>query len=202
MTTNTGPDQVLIIRHGEKLGDPKTDSDGGPDLSIRGSARAAAVPSLFVPAQPEFSCPLAQSQQEFTASYKQIKLQGQPPRLPTPDFIFATKESSHSNRPIETVTPLATALQLTINNGFSDKQKHITAMANEILTTSIYAGKIVLICWHHGTIPNVAIALGAWNPPGWKGTVFDRVWQITYAGGGELSLQDLPQMLLYGDSTS
>jgi hypothetical protein len=39
-----GPKQVLIIRHGEKCGDPKKDDDG--NLSVRGSARAAALPSL------------------------------------------------------------------------------------------------------------------------------------------------------------
>jgi len=46
------PSQVLIIRHGEKVGDPKKDDDGGRHLSIQGSARAAALPSLFASAQP------------------------------------------------------------------------------------------------------------------------------------------------------
>ena len=41
------PSLVIIIRHGEKAGDPSNDAKGGPDLSIRGSARAAALPSLF-----------------------------------------------------------------------------------------------------------------------------------------------------------
>ena len=34
-----------------------------------------------------------------------------PAPLATPDFIYATKESKHSNRPVETVTPLAKALK-------------------------------------------------------------------------------------------
>jgi phosphohistidine phosphatase SixA len=41
MSTNNAPGQVFIIRHGEKLGDPKKDDDGGRHLSIKGSARAA-----------------------------------------------------------------------------------------------------------------------------------------------------------------
>jgi hypothetical protein len=60
---------------------------------------------------------------------------------------------------------------------------------------------IVLICWHHGKIPDLAKALGVFNPPKWDGKVFDRVWQITYTKG-KASLADLPQMLLYGDSKS
>jgi hypothetical protein len=45
------PVQVLMIRHGEKLGNSSDDIDGGPDPSLRGSARAAALPSLFAPTQ-------------------------------------------------------------------------------------------------------------------------------------------------------
>lgn len=48
MSANTGPKQ----RHGEKVGDPKKDDDGGRHLSVQGSARAADLPSLFVPALP------------------------------------------------------------------------------------------------------------------------------------------------------
>jgi hypothetical protein len=60
---------------------------------------------------------------------------------------------------------------------------------------------VVLICWHHGNIPNLAIALGIPKPPPWPGSVFDRVWQLTYTAGKPV-LQDLPQQLLYGDSSS
>lgn len=51
---STFPSVVMIIRHGEKPGDPSNDSSGGADLSIFGSARAAALAQLFTPnpAQP------------------------------------------------------------------------------------------------------------------------------------------------------
>src|SRR5258708_27023986 len=181
MSSTTGPSQVLIIRHAEKLGDPKTDSDGGPDLSIRGSARAAALPSLFVPVTPVLSCPLHQTKDTFNGSYQQVQLSGPPPRFPAPDFIFATKKSHHSNRPRETITPLAAALEQTINHQYSNSAKDIADMGKEILNSGTYTGKIVLICWHHGAIPDVANALGVWQTPSWKGTVFDRVWQIAFA---------------------
>src|SRR6267142_4959723 len=173
MSSNTGPSQVLLIRHGEKLGDPKKDKKiDGPDLSIQGSARAAALPSLFAPAMPQLSCPLAAAASGFNGTYKQVQLQGTAARFSPPAFIFATRQSSNSNRPIETVTPLASALGLTINHGYPEKPKKITEMAKAILTDPTYAGQIVLICWHHGTIGDVATALGVVKPPKWKGTVF------------------------------
>ena len=33
----------MIVRHGEKLGDTSSDKDGGPNLSMRGSARGGAA---------------------------------------------------------------------------------------------------------------------------------------------------------------
>ena len=197
MSTNNEPSQVLIIRHGEKVGDPKKDDDGGRHLSIQGSARAAALPSLFAPAQPQLSCALRQKAAEFHGSYRQIPLAGKRPQFSTPNYIFATQRSKNSNRPIETVTLLATALKLPINDGCGDNDADIKKMTDAVLND--YPGKVVLICWHHGKIPDIAKALGIPKPPKWDGKVFDRVWQITFPKG-KAALQDLPQMLLYGDS--
>jgi hypothetical protein len=196
---STGPSQVLIIRHGEKLGDPKKDDDGGPHLSIQGSARAADLPALFVPALPQPSCALRHKAKEFHGRYQGIPIKGKASRFSTPNFIFATARSKHSQRPIETVTPLATALNLPINDRFADKDSDIKKMVNAILSEFAFAGKIVLICWHHGKIPDVAKALGISKPPKWDGKVFDRVWQITFPKG-KAALQDSPQQLLFGDS--
>jgi hypothetical protein len=61
-------------------------------------------------------------------------------------------------------------------------------------------GKLVIICWHHGNIPDLAEALGAAKTAqNWKGVVFDRVWQINYEGG-MATLKNLPQWLLPMDS--
>ncbi|PYS78150.1 MAG: hypothetical protein DMF70_15360, partial [Acidobacteria bacterium] len=197
MSTNKGPSQIFIIRHGEKAGDPKKDDDGGRNLSILGSARAAGVPSLFAPALPQPSCKLQIKSGEFIGLYRQIPLKGKAPRFATPNFIFATQNSKHSKRPVETVTPLAIALNLPLNDGFADTDAEIAEMANAILNEFAFAGKIVLICWHHGKIPAVAKALGVSKAPKWDGKVFDRVWQITFPKG-KATLEDLPQMLLYG----
>ena len=52
----------MIIRHGEKPGDPANDDDGGPHLATLGSGRAAALPYLFTP-DPNAQMPVANWEQ-------------------------------------------------------------------------------------------------------------------------------------------
>lgn len=201
MSSHHGPQQVLIIRHGEKVGNPKKDDDGGNNLSIRGSARAAALPSLFAPEQSQLACDLVLDLDplNFAGTYETIPIKGTRPRFPTPQSIFATARSKHSQRPIETVTPLAIALNLHLIDRFADEDADIKQMVQAILNEPAFAGDVVLICWHHGKIPAIAKALGVRKPPKWDGKIFDRVWQITFSKG-KPTLTDSPQMLLYGDS--
>ena len=197
MSSTNQPGQVLIIRHGEKNGDPKKDNDGGRHLSVRGSARAAALPSLFIPALPQLGCSMDHKPAEFTAHYHQVPVKGAAQRFPAPHYILATQASKDSKRPTETVTPLATALNVPLNDGFADNEASIQKMTNAILND--YPGEIILVCWHHGMIPDIAKALGIARPPKWDAKVFDRVWQITFPKG-KATLTDSAQMLLYGDS--
>jgi hypothetical protein len=191
----------MIIRHGEKLGDSSDDSSGGPDLSQRGSARAMALPQLFAPAgSTTFACALtAENGQTVTAAYNSVNVANAAPRFAVPVFLFATQASKHSNRPVETITPVATVLNLDVNDKHADKD--FQKVASDILANSKYVGQNVLICWHHGKIPDLAQALGIAQPPPWPGTVFDRVWVITWPSGAA-SLADEPQQLLFGDSTT
>jgi hypothetical protein len=194
------PAQVLIIRHGEKLGDASDDKDGGPDLSIRGSARAAALPSLFASTQPsQQSCPLSSAQGGFSATYTPVNVAGPSPRFRTPQFVIATKASNHSNRPVETIVPVSAALGLPYDDKHEDAD--YCKVAQDLLANPKYAGAIVLVCWHHGNIPALAGDLGVTSPPNWPGEVFDRVWQITWQGG-LATLANQCQMLLYGDTAS
>jgi len=121
-----------------------------------------------------------------------------PDHFPRPDFLIATMQSKNSNRPIETITPLAAALHEKIEAAFKDDE--FDQAAHEVLTDPKFAGKTVLIAWHHGKIPELAKALGANNVPDkWNPTVFDRVWEITYDAGVP-TWKDLPQNALPGDS--
>jgi len=121
-----------------------------------------------------------------------------PDHFPKPDFLIATKQSKSSNRPVETITPLAAALHERIESTFKDDE--FDQLAHEVLTDEKYSGKTVLIAWHHGKIPELAKALGAKDVPDkWNSNVFDRVWEITYDGDVAI-WKDLPQNALPGDS--
>ena len=146
-------------------------TDGQMDLSPLGFERAKLIPGLFAGAEPH--------------------------NLPRPDFLFATHVSKKSNRPVETITPLSEALGLPISHEIDDKE--FAALASELLSGK-YAGRVVLVAWHHGSIPAFAKALGAVPPyDKWPDTQFDRVWRIDYRDGKAV-LQDLPQGLMAGDS--
>jgi hypothetical protein len=167
---------------------------------MRGSARAAALAQLFAPAQKPYGCALSIGRsQNFAGGYVAVQIAGTEARFPAPDFLFAAQASKSSNRPVETITPVSAALNLTYDDRHADGD--YAKVASDILTNSKYAGKVVLVCWHHGNIPNLAAALGVANPPAWPGVVFDRVWAISYSDG-TASLANDAQMLLYGDSSS
>jgi len=165
--------RLLIIRHGEKPGDPAVDAPtDGINLSTKGYERAGAL-APYVHAT-------------FGA----------------PDFLFATKESKHSNRPVETITPLAKAIKLDIDDEFADNE--YDKLAAKLQSDNKYAGKQILICWHHGTIPELVTALGYTPPVGhWPPASFDRVWVIenTDATGATAPVQNVAQRLLFGDAS-
>ncbi len=121
-----------------------------------------------------------------------------PAHFPKPDYLIATKKSKSSNRPVETITPLGEALHEPVEAKY--KNKEYDQLAKELLSDPKYAGKTVLISWHHGNIPDLAHALGAKDAPKkWDDEVFDRVWQLTYEEGVP-SWKDEPEGALPGDS--
>jgi broad specificity phosphatase PhoE len=146
----------------------KPDDGGDPNLSTRGYERAVALATVI------------------------------PDRFARPDFLFAARKSSSSNRPVETITPLSIALDEPIDSTFKDDQ--YGKLARLLKTDAKYDGSVVLICWHHTEIPALARALGATDAPSkWDPESFDRVWEITYENG-VVSFQNLPQEALPGDS--
>ena len=208
------PALVMLIRHGEKPGAPDKDDDTpSPDLSIRGSARAAALPTLFTPdptgvgkAGQQLGCGLRTGGSAiFSGTYKTPAATLAPgARFPTPQHLGAAQASKNSNRPAQTITPVAQALGLKIH------AKHpvndYAAVASDILKK--HAGEIVLICWHHGKIPALALALGVprqqviqalGGATKWPGSVFDWVWSIDWKSGSA-NLTVANQQLLYGDA--
>ena len=149
---------------------PEAGDDGqkDPDLSPRGYQRAEALAKVI------------------------------PDHFPRPDFLIATMKSKGSNRPAETITPLAQALHEPIEMTFKDAE--FDQLAHAVLTDPKYSGKTVLIAWHHGKIPELAKALGIKDAPDkWDPNVFDRVWEITFKDNVP-TWKDLPENALPGDS--
>jgi hypothetical protein len=114
-----------------------------------------------------------------------------------PHAIIAAAPTKRSNRSVETVTPLAQSLYLAIDARFAKDDVHVVAL--ELLSDPAYHDKTVLVCWHHKSIPALAEALGAPNPPLWDERRFDRIWKIEFEEQ-RAALIDLPQRLLEGDS--
>jgi hypothetical protein len=147
----------------------KPTDDKDPNLAPQGFRRAQALPSLF---------------------------SGPQPRLPRPDFLFASDASKHSNRPMETIAPLAQALHERINHDYLDLETG--PIAKQVLNGK-YAGKVVLICWHHGEIPHLAQAFGVTDAPRkWDPDVFDQVWEIQWTGS-QPHVTAVDEHLLPGD---
>lgn len=169
---DAAPAQVIIIRHAEK---PHTGNS--LSLSTKGKERAEALVPFFMETN------------EFLT-------------YGTPVAIYAMKPSKAdpSERSIETVKPLAQVLKLTI------KQNHdrndYKQLVNEILNDPTYHGRLVLISWDHTVIPDIARAFKAFQAPGrWQPEIFDRVWLLNFAPDGKVTFQNIPQRLMYGDSS-
>jgi hypothetical protein len=148
------PAQIILIRHAEKPLDAKN-----PHLSPSGIKRAERLVP-FITTDPRMT------------------------RFGLPVAVFATRTTKDDNgqRTQETVAPLARTLKLPVQAPFLGKD--YAALAKQILKTSAYAGKTVLICWNHEEIPQLAAALGIKpKPPKWKASVFDGVYIISYQGG-------------------
>jgi hypothetical protein len=164
------PKAVILIRHAEE---PKEDVNY---LSPIGHQRAQEMHRLFT-------------------ENSKLKELGNPIVL----FAAGTEKPSSSIRSIQTLTPLANFLKLTVNDSFvRDDYK---ALAQEILNNKNYNDKVVMLCWQHKKMPMIAELIGVAQPPKSPGNKYDRLWLVTYDSKGKGSLVDLPQKLLPGDDT-
>lgn len=166
------PAEVILIRHADKL----NASNDGLFLIPKGQVRA----------------------ERFSDYYLKTYV--------APDYIFATvsadeeaaKVKGKSYRPIQTIAPLANQLLLngaTFETNFDYLDENYTEMTSAIMKNPMYQGKIILICWHHGLLNKIAIALGVQQQvlPKWPGSVYDTVYVIKYDKYGAVkSFQILP----------
>jgi hypothetical protein len=134
----------------------------GDGLSSDGNARARAYANYF---------------RDFTIDGKPLKL----------NYLFAAADSRNSHRPRLTIEPTAQALGLSVDSRFKNRQ--FLELVDEIKT--LPQGATILICWHHGEIPQLLRALGAdanmYLPHGkWPSDIFNWLIELRYDGKGQL----------------
>ena len=107
-----------------------------------------------------------------------------PQQFGTPDFLIAAKSSKKSQRPHDTIAPLANALSLKINETFDDDETD--ALVEHMGRSDTYAAKFGVISWRHSDISAQLAALGAPNgsyPQMWDPAVFNRILDISFRDG-------------------
>lgn len=186
--------KIMLIRHAEK---PTADASsplgitaaGQPDsksLTVRGWQRAGALAQLF--SQPSLLA---------DAHYSAL---AQPARL----FASAVGQGSTSQRPAETLTPLADRLGLSVEQPYLKTQ---TDLLGQMLGAAARQGgkqEVVLVAWEHGLIPDLARAITGQPdliPAIWPAERFDLIWVLEWqAGSQQFSLTPVNQRLLSGDT--
>ncbi len=155
------------------------DAGSGDGVSPLGQERAEAYKNYFL---------------NFTVDSKRRE----------PAVIFAAKDSKKSHRPRLTMEPFAKAANLKIDTRFGNDQS--ADLAADLRANQ--QGKVTLICWRHGNIPDLLRALGA-NPENllprgkWPGRVYDWVILLSYDQEGRLiqsNSRRINEHLLPGDS--
>lgn len=102
--------------------------------------------------------------------------------------LFAAAARESSNRPVETVSLLATTLRLPILCDLATEQTDALAARLRAPDAPWRAGT-ALVCWRHETIPAIAAALGAPGVPGeWPAGDYDPLWCVSVAADGSVRL--------------
>ena len=157
MPTGTLPNKIMIIRHGEKPsknpgkhGPFDVEEDGeagnGKSLIVTGWQRAGALNAFFAPYGSTPSNSL----------------------IARPDYIYAGSPNSESQRPCETVTPLAAWMGYTQGSPQFNVTYTIGGGEADMVQSALAQSGVVLICWEHDNIIDVYKRQGLYGR--WKGS--------------------------------
>ena len=122
--------------------------------------------------------------QLYVDYFQGLQIDGKPLKL---DHLIAAADSKNSSRSRLTLTPLSHALRRPVDLRFKTEETH--TLARELRKRE--NGKCLLICWHHGDIPDLLEELGANSekllPDGeWPKDVFNWVVILRYDAQGHL----------------
>ena len=143
------PTKIMIIRHAEKPPNPPNTtgpwdvllnglSGSGESLIVQGWQRAGALNAFFAP---------------YNANPAN-------PAIATPDYIYAANPSGETQRPFETVTPLAAWLNYQQNSPQFNTNFLVGSGETDMVQSVLGLSGVVLICWEHDNImPNIMQAI-------------------------------------------
>lgn len=180
------PGTLLMIRHAEKPsdGDVGVDDQGNanPDgLIPQGWQRAGALVTLFAP-----------NGTTLTST------------LPSPGALVTPAYPELVHRPYLTVLPLSQRLGMTIQSEYA-VDADPAAIASSLLAME---SAVVLVCWEHDTLVNIAgavaravpVANPADVPASWPDDRFDVIWRFDLdEQTGQWTFGSLDEQLLAGD---
>ena len=109
-----------------------------------------------------------------------------PAKYGRPDFVFAAAKTEKSIRSWRTMIPLCEAIGVPLDS--STRGKDYLDLAVKLLSDGVYAGKLVVVCWSHDQIPELAAALSAPAgdyPSPWDASVFDLILQLDYSNDSQ-----------------
>ncbi|CAN5517554.1 hypothetical protein BH09VER1_BH09VER1_51240 [soil metagenome] len=164
--------------------------DGATVIIIRHAEKPETGPGLAPEGQ--------QRATAYVDYFKKFKVDHTPVQLTN---LYAAGDSKESVRPRLTLEPLAKALRLPLDTSCRDKDFGTLAA----LLQSGPPHRVILICWHHGTIPDLVYALGGDPnifPTGkWPGRSYGGMVVMRYDAQGKLiKARFLNEHLMPGDS--
>lgn len=192
--SSSPPSKIMLIRHAEK---PHKNPDKGPrDVLLNGQSGSGQ--SLIVQGWQR-----AGALNAFFAPYATNPAN---PAIAKPDYIYAASPDNESNRPSETVTPLAAWLGYAQNTPQFNTSFTIGGGESQMVQSVLGLSGNVLICWEHDNImPNIMNAINASVPianyasiPNPWPDVFYLVWVLDL-NGNSYSWSSQNQNLIAGD---
>ncbi|KAI5115290.1 hypothetical protein M0805_005008, partial [Coniferiporia weirii] len=86
------------------------------------------------------------------------------------------KSSGSRERPLETVTPLAESLGLTVDTSCS--KTDASCVTSAVAAFAATSSENILICWEHGELTDIAEALGVEDAPEYPDDAFNIIWTL------------------------